>query len=283
MRIISIDWDFFIWNGLEAEGKLKVNGEEVSAAWFFDWGHSESYSPMLQEILWHTRYCAFSRNNMEMEKVAGINPEVGCTPIGEFLRILHKRFHLRETIVLSGDSHAWGYYAAQESESFYGALPITLFDAHFDLGYHNMEDEEKEGYFDCASWLYHAMKNKKVSQAEIVYPDWRGLKEWESVKNLPHIEKLGDRVKVTTWSDWVARNDPQEVVHFVNIARSSSWTPPYLDPEFKHLLGGISGGEYICLDCTAEEKIGGHDACRNRNWDLKAAKTFSDNTKGVMK
>lgn len=256
MKLISIDWDFFFWNGMQAkESRIAVHPNtkdtrEVPAWLYFDWGHSESYPASLMEMIWPLRALAFKQVGLEMEQVANIRPELGCTTPGAFLLALADRFLFNHAHLHTADSHAWGYPWSPTSGE------IISFDAHCDLGYGDHKT------IDCASWLYHALKRHPQSTATIVYPDWRDMnQEWPGHQEYPYIKKLGSRVRAVAWSDWLRERIVGEQVASILLVRSSSWTPPYLDPAFAAFARKIPCIRRKCLDCNTDRHMSDYNGC----------------------
>jgi len=195
--MLSIDWDFFPWNGGEAlDGRERITvfpgtdrEQSVAAINFFDWGHSEGHSMMLQNIMWATRWGAFKSRGLCPEEVAGINTSRGCTDPSEFLKVLESRFDL-DTHIQLADSHAMGIRSAENAAMDLGyPVKLILFDAHSDLGYDedDVDRQVQEGICECGSWVYHALRAGYVQEVLVVYPDWRGLFEWEPFTKYRHL------------------------------------------------------------------------------------------------
>lgn len=253
--ILSIDWDFFIWNGMDANNAL-----ESKFASLFDWGNSELHAPTLQSILWALRKEAFANAGFDMETIATIRPELGCTLPHKFLEVLLSKFDLSSSSIWMGDSHLWGFDTVVEA--FHSPEPkkLILFDAHCDLGYsqQKIQKQIENQEYDCGSWLYHALRFNLVEEALVVYPDW---KNWANDWSF-HTDFIQDfNVTATTWSEFVNR-DIKGNVNYINVARSSTWTPPYLDREFLQFVKSIPSEEIICLDCDNHSP--GNDACTPR-------------------
>jgi hypothetical protein len=110
-------------------------------------------------------------------------------------------------------------------------------------------------------------------EIEVVYPDWKGTGEWEFGKEYRYIQPYQSRIRVMVFSDWLAGSNPGKVV-FGNAARSSSWTPPWLDSEFGHLIGRLPFESKICLDCRdGVLQTEGYNACKPRRWDAEEVRS----------
>lgn len=271
MTMLSIDWDFFLWRGCEApSATLATNIGDVSAYHLFDWGHSEHQSPMLQDIIWVTRYAGFARLGLCPRTVPGfrdVTPESFCAD-------LRRRGLGDDAVVLAADSHAAGYRVAAEHVLQKPARRrVVHFDAHHDLGYRGVYQQKRAGSTDCAAWLWHALDRKLVDEVLVVYPDWRDTCEWNELRKSQHMRRFRTQVSHMLWSDWVARAENLQDVSVINVARSSAWTPPWFDRDFEALLGLLPRSGFRCLDC-ADAKDGYH-ACTPRAWDERAAKVMA--------
>jgi len=272
LTLISIDWDFFIWNGAESKEKITIhpgtdNEIDYPISLFFDWGHSESWQLALGQYLWMSRFSYVHRMGHDLEKICNIRTD-DVQP-GEFLTEIQKRFAFNEDApVWVADSHVY----ATPSISSLGSFPIKVvnFDAHHDLGYdgEKIKNEIEEDQCDCASWLFHGLDSGSVSSADIVYPDWKGKIECRDFEHLaPHRKKI----QVFTWSEWLKSASREKAIGSF-ICRSSAWTPPWLDGHFHDFYQRL-GHEAVCWDCISppEEKVGAYDACEPREWDRPAA------------
>jgi len=290
---LSIDFDFFVWNGVEARerdisflSKQTGKKETIPSVYLFDWGHSESFSSEVQDFIWQARYDAFAAVGVDPFKVCDAHAHKGTVSIDSFLNSINKRFYFAgDYEFFYADSHAHGYSALQEA---YCGEPLNVvhFDAHGDLGYDSsvVANEKKRGVLDCGSWLYHGVSAGLVESVTIVYPDWKGLAEfssngfWEPPEHIVALESCGS-VHFTCWSDWVAREAERSRVSTVFSCRSSAWTPPWMDFQAETLFDGLSGGEGVCLDCNdGYQKIGGHDACKKRSFSLSPNLMVANNT-----
>lgn len=283
MSFLSVDFDFFVWNGLESKDDMMdvVSQEtgEVSSipnVYYFDWGHSESWHPSLQSIVWDSRYEAFLSAGVDPAKICDAHLEKGTVSVDEFVAMLSSRFNLTGSHNFSfADSHAHGYSALRES--FYGEpIEVVHFDAHADLGYSTdvINKEKDKGVLDCGSWLYHSIDMGIVSKATIVYPDWRELNEfkdsdgdWSPPSHIKDLES-GGVVSFHSWSDWLETPAQAHEIDTVFACRSSAWTPPWLDAQAERLFDSLSGISNACLDCDDNyPSIGGYNACQPRGFN----------------
>lgn len=274
---VSCDWDFFVYNGFYDKIRIKNphtdEWEMAPGVVMFDWGHSEGYGESLQGILWHERMQAFDRCGLRMEEVVAIRTDVGCTHPYKFAEELEKRFDFSGCATLYGDSHAHGHEAAHLSalHHVHGPVDLLLFDAHHDLGYDTLVvgKEEEQGVMSCGSWAYHTLRTGIFRKIRVVYPDWKGKIEWPTFGKMSHLRTLRSRVSCTTWSEWCEETEgkPRERAAGLHHARSSSWTPPYLDLAFSQLVERMGSKPKICMDCESGfGTVGVWDACKQRTW-----------------
>jgi hypothetical protein len=147
------------------------------------------------------------------------------------------------------------------------------------LGYgeDKVTDEADRGTADCASWLYHGLANDGVRKVEIVYPDWKGMVEWEKYQEESYLQPFLDRITAYTWSEWLQKGHRYLELKAAHICRSSNWTPPWLDQGFLELKESISGNnhtdqEWFNLDDEYDNPfdgpmIGGYDTLDVREFD----------------
>lgn len=274
ITMLSVDWDFFIWNGRRdglvvhpsTSRERTVRSPEIISPQL-----EEKSSLRKQHKRWLFQRRLYASLGLDIESELAIRPERGCVPPAEFASLLKERFP-SDFPVWYCDSHVFGLAAvAKASRQVGGPVRVVHFDAHADLGYRTrlkrvvVHRETRRKQAECGSWLYHALELGLASEALLVYPDWLGLAEWELIGAAPHIRALGDRVKVTTWSDWVAETTSAEEAAILLASRSSVFSPPWLDGSFLHLVE-LLGGEQTCLDCAQRPAIGPHDACTPRDW-----------------
>ena len=289
LTLVSVDWDFFIWNGGEARGKITVHPNteeerEITAAFLFDWGHSEGHTGVLGEILWMGRFAHAYRLGLDLEKICGIRPEMGCVQPGSFLEEIQKRFNFKTAEgTWLGDSHA--YAMPTIGKLSVQPIKVVSFDAHHDLGYgsEEVDRQTKKDHCDCGSWLYHALRLGYVQRAEIVYPDWKGKVEWKDSYGAEHLKPLRRRIRAFTWSEWLEKAGNDFAVGLF-MCRSSAWTPPWLDEKFRIFTKDAEVGKSVCWDCEddLDVKIGAYDACTPRSWDRKAYLEYAEQDANIL-
>ena len=275
LTFVGIDWDFFIYNGFHD----RIRAKNLAGEWgmipgllLFDWGMSEGHPDVLQYILWKTRMEDFDRRGLRIEDVASIRPDLGCAHPLKFVEEVEKRFNFAKCPTLYSDSHAHGHEAAYLSAvRNIGEMDLLLFDAHHDLGYcaRSVEKESEQRVMSCGSWAFHTLVSGLFRNVRVVYPDWRGTKEWPRIDKESHLRGVRDRLTCTTWSEWCEETKKHKRVFAggLHFARSSSWTPPYMDRAFSQLVERLGSRPKICMDCDPEfPRIGAWDACKQRTW-----------------
>lgn len=252
--LISIDWDFFMYNGKHA-------GDWV----LYDWGTSHDLPPSIQEVIWVTRAHSFIAQGLSFESEVAIDPTRGCTSIADFAKKMHKTYDTQGGISRYLNSHG-DFFRHIEDLSGIIEQPMRIinFDAHADLGY-NDDDE-----LDCGSWALIALELGYIDEYIQVYPDWLGLAELEGAKLKkrirlrPHLSKI----KFTTWSEWTKEETCLTRTPMTYIAHSTPWTPPHLDPELAELIR--------LLNFEHKEEI------LIRNWDKEQIEKIGRDQKELM-
>jgi hypothetical protein len=210
---LSLDWDFFC---------------REDPAW--DWGHSESRSDALANIVWSIRASQFLAQGLHPKKETRIGPYPGS-----FLNRLAKKYDFTPCRFLDvAESHVHAYH------SFSGVKGGTIlhFDAHHDLAYNEWDDildlDTQGDRLDCANWLALLLLNRPDMKAIVVYPPWKGLREVNATKfMLP--KSILDRVEFLVYP----KLPPPGKVWGAFACRSGSWAPPWHDGAFKRLLDGL--------------------------------------------
>lgn len=279
---LSIDWDFFTFNALEANAKVTVQRkgetEDVHGVVLFDWGHNEGHGGALSQLLWLMRWSVFTRCGIDPKAILRWPEAYRCLAPADFDHHLRSRmtWALPEDLEIGiSDSHALGYRTIARAATVAGGpVDVVHFDAHHDLAYSpGAVKKAKVGDFDCGSWLYGALAYGLVHRVTVVYPDWKGMRD--RAGHMEHLSRYD--VRFTTWSEWLAGSAPKGHVSHIHLARSGSWTAPWLDVDFQtelvDRLSSLSAYPPRCLDCDpTEPKVGGLDACSARKWDEEAAR-----------
>lgn len=223
----------------------------------------ESHSAVLGDLLWQIRKGTFKRMGLDLENLFNIRTECGCVSPSQFVKEIKKRFNFKTAKV--ADSHAHGLRVSQLS-SIGGCHKIVHFDAHADMFYGEVGELRKEirdGTATCGSWLFHVADMDLFDEIEIIYPDWKGLSEWDIISKKRHLKPHLEKIKVYTWSEWLKTTGQETAEAF--ICRSSNWTPPWLDLEFKDFCDNMAQ-KLIYIDCV-DIKIGDYDVQQIREWD----------------
>lgn len=235
-RLLSVDWDFFF-----------PNGEGDPELWqFFDWGHNEGWPKSLLEMLWITRASAFISHGMEIPHTTGEEEN------------FWNRFKFSpEAKLYIADSHS---KAASEGV-MEGVTEIWNYDAHHDCGYSEapLAKVFDSGTVDCSDWMLAYWILNPSTKLHVVYPKWRAE---SAFKAEPFAEVLDEYV--VRHSDDGLPNDL--VFDKVFIARSGSWSPPWIDNKFVEFVNS----------CPAQGEI--------TNWlEDNMVRDFSmDSAKGLL-
>jgi hypothetical protein len=280
--MLSIDWDFFLYRGAEVEdGKIVVfpgtdKEEEIHALQLFDWQHAEGRSAAIDGAIWASRYAALVRVGLDPLTVCG--PPPGSVQPRAFIDALIDRYDMKDAHLLFSDSHALGFLAVSDAKADGPPVNVVHFDAHADLGYSadRCLHRRKSQRVDCEDWLWHALDQEIVDEVTVVYPDWKGTREWESIRSMHHLCDFTERVHVATWSEWIARSYEREKIEHINVARSAAWTPPWFDHDFLRFIAALPVNESTCLDCFALQKVGAYDACTPREWEAPAFAAYEE-------
>lgn len=270
--LLSIDWDFFVWGIAEAlrarlPGASNEPPDDAARAWQAleaELRLGEEFSAADDAEIWRIRRQAFDRWGVRGEAEVNIRRDRGCVEPREFARALGDRFARASAPLWIADSHAQAYRAAQVAYlASARSLRVVHFDAHCDLGYSNSDvgGQAVENHLDCGSWLYHVLRTELAQNVDVVYPDWRGLGEWERYGSGPHLRPLLERIRVFTWSQWRELSEKRDAI-LCFVARSSPWTPPWTDAAFSEFVSSL--GQPICLDCRDPRQSRGFDACKPR-------------------
>ena len=216
MNVLSVDWDYFTPIDLMHE---------------LDWGHSETFSPVIQEFLWISRGANFIMHSQSLP-----------TTSGEEIGFWDKFTFTRDTRVFIADSHMH-MVADDIRQSF--VTHITNYDAHHDGGFSkNSLTNVLRGDVDCANWLaWYALVG---ATCEVVYPTWR---ERDSFGN-PQIDDISityDRKEFESYD-------------IVFVCKSPSWTPPWLDGAFDSFIDSLHERLPRTVFTYLEE-------VKTRNWD----------------
>lgn len=273
---VSCDWDFFVYDGaldqVVARHPETGEWEKIPGILLFDWGQGEGLSAGFQYIQWQNRMEHFDKVGLKIEEVATIRVDAGCTHPLQFAKELEQRVDLSGCATLFSDSHSCAHNAAALAFARAGGpMDLLLFDAHHDLGYSadRVARNEDEQVMDCGDWAYHTLASGMFRKIQVVYPDWKGTREWPKILKGSHLRDVRDRVACTTWSKWCQSTEGSKIKRAsgFHVARSGGWTPPYLDRAFNQFVENIGTKPLICMDCDPEfPSIGPWNACQERRW-----------------
>jgi hypothetical protein len=266
-------------HGMDAEKSIyftNSDGDKINSSWLFDWGR-KYFHPDILSSLWRNRQNHWKSLGLKIEDEFNIIPDRGCTTTDEFLAKLHNVTSINdgEVPIWAFDLHSMVFYLARDLSDDRGKpIHVIHFDTHHDLGYSdyaNIQQQIEKCKFEYGSWLFHAIHIGYVGSVEIVYPDWRGMNEWKNCKEA-HIHQISDKIEVFTWKKWKEKNVFYDDVGFVGVAKSTPWTPPWLDKQFLDFVQDLSWCHHeahdICLDCENPDTSRPFDACKIRDWEL---------------
>ena len=212
-RILSIDWDYFFPDSMP-----------------YDMGHSESHSPMLQEILWSIR-------------ASSHHPITGQSLFDNYVPTIPAGFWSIVTgfpQVVVADSHLKIWDVLQPLMF----AQVTSLDAHHDCAY----GKQTKAVVDCGSWGYWSRKCALVGRMDLWYPEWRK-------DNAEGYHGRARMYKPTSVNYGLPAPASYDTVF---ICRSGAWTPPWFDDEFLKFAGSI--GHYKCLEDVSNRGISMEEA-----------------------
>lgn len=270
---VSIDWGFFPYNG-EFDTMVLADGRELPGRLLFRFGRSESGSKTLHDEAWKRLLGLFDYVGLNLSEQYAIREDRRCIEPGNFVRELHSRWpQVLDVPAWYADSNKHAGALLKEVVEERGPLRLVSFDSNHDLGYGFRGYRERSrrfsgafGYWDADDWLLMALGTELVSEAIIVYPDWRGFNEWNAgIQNRDFISRFGNKIKPVTYSQYMQSEDADSEIVAVYLARSAGWTPPYLDYDFLRLVHSFNVKE--CLDCSRRGQFGVYkydNACQVR-------------------
>lgn len=213
MRLLSLDWDYFV-PSIDLE--------------FIEWGTrrvpyalptGEYFSDDMLDALWDSRAAALLRHRIPLPGTSGEEER------------FWERFHIAPGASLYyADSHAQAVHAALRM----GITEVWNYDAHHDCGYEGaLDDVDRLGWVGCANWMcYYSLRGAGL---HVRYPSWRvGGAVREPAPLCP--------------VDRAIEGDPTCSFDLLFVARSSAWTPPWLDRTFMTFLDAAPVDRRVCLD-----------------------------------
>lgn len=211
MRVLSLDWDYFI----------DATADERFA--LFPDGGNENMPQGLQNIIWNGRY--MNHDNPELKQLKDIGIKQG--ELTTLYKLLKHMVVDGFTQVVIADSHRHAYDAITNMADQLDPSVIELYnvDYHHDCYFSHEEDRP----VDCGNWVYKLIKKygDDLIVSWIRQPDsdpWKDGELWE--------------MKLTDLSD--------RLFDLVVLCRSGMWSPPHLDQHFISLakrLRKIAGRE----------------------------------------
>lgn len=267
--LVSVDWDFFL-----PPPDLGSYPDEVAEmlAPGVRWALDEWFSAQRQARLWRELKERVALAGYDIDELFATE---GWADYQQLAQLLLQGFRFARCWV--ADSHAWGAHVALlSSRRAGGPVQLLSFDAHHDCGYHNYPGDNPERSQrraaerpSCDDWVQASLVHGSISRATIVYPNWRGLGEWERLPPTlgePHYWRV-DPISIDNWH-------PPHLPLKANLllVRSSAYSPPFAgaDQSFAELVQALTGGDYTCLDCARPGGVsfGPHHGCRPRVLDL---------------
>jgi hypothetical protein len=218
MRLLSVDWDYFV-PSIDHEFVESVRG-----AWIpYALGGGEAFPDTLLDGLWDSRAAALLADGQALPGTSGDEAA------------FWDRFQVDPAARLYfADSHAQAAHAAVRT----GVTEVWNFDAHHDCGYEGAWDDPlRLGWVGCANWMSaYALGGAAL---RVRYPSWRLDALRREVAPLCPVERTSDdgRAILLTFD-------------VVFVARSGAWTPPWLDERFDAFLAAAPVAQRVCLDHT---------------------------------
>lgn len=167
LKILSIDWDYFINASLEQRMLL------------FPDCPSENYSKAIQNLIWSGRY-----SDPKLTKI-NINQQA-LNKLEKFLLNIKKPIYLAET-------HTFCYHLIKTKKQPHQKLILTNIDHHHDI--YNKSNKEE---INCGNWLYHIIKDHPTGE-------YTWLKNTDS--ELYNKNKITKKLKITDNIDTILNQD----------------------------------------------------------------------------
>jgi hypothetical protein len=207
---LSVDWDFF---------------QEERIEW--DWSHREN--PLFANVIWATRGTYMGNDIRPLTSPDQHEPRA----TGFWSRFAGAC----STITLCvADSHAAGLpFFYQLGKNTGVPDEIWNYDAHHDLGYHQLSKLRsftKKGIAEAGSWLYVLMKNYRKLRCRHIYPAWKDhtveARPWQADSNISS--------RVTQVSAAHFKPPPKIEITGLFVAKSEAWSPPWNDKAFTRFI-----------------------------------------------
>ena len=199
LKVLSIDWDFFI---------KATNDERLML--FPDSGR-EDLPKAIKSLIWESLYGA---NRKALEKIGVVNL---------FKRIRFdlahsiRDYHPKKVVICESHRHIYQYIKGLMKAGEFSGIDLLNIDFHHDC----FTDKDE---VDCGNWLYHIMK------------EYEGEYRWLSRKDsfLSKEHPVGKLKRLKQY-----RSIQDEKFNLVYICRSDMWSPPHLDKSFYDLVSFI--------------------------------------------
>lgn len=268
---LSIDFDYFV---------------REDPSW--DFGHGES--AMYMDFLWAIRAGSCLARGMDLREETSPRKYAVPTPREFWEKIAGLGFDFSGVKQASvADSHMYGFLAFDRRPQ--ERTRIVHFDAHHDLGYRSIQKIRKiiqQERADCSDWLFHTIRSRKV-QTSLVYPTWKGAKEWDLLCDTWQASKGRDKALYSSALRFVHGNVWSETyvesligkVERVFICRSGAWVPPWLDGEFIRFVAGLEKVAGVQAQ-KAFLQHEGRDPLKERNFSWEEVEKRAEIDRRVM-
>jgi len=216
MRLLSVDWDYFV-PSIDQEFVESARGGRIPYAL----SGGEVFSNALLDGLWDSRAATLLAGGQTLPGTSGDE------------QAFWDRLRLDPSARLYfADSHAQAAHAAVRDN----VTEVWNFDAHHDCGYEgSWDDPLRLGWVACANWMCaYALGGASL---HVRYPSWRRDAVRREVAPLCPVERTIDDSRAVPLTFDV-----------VFVARSSAWTPPWLDEHFEAFLAAAPVARRVCLD-----------------------------------
>lgn len=212
MRLLSVDWDYFVPSVTEES----LETPSGSVPYGRDMG--EYFPDDMLDALWDSRAAALLEKGGQLPGTSGEEQD------------FWHRFEIAPPAVLFyADSHAQAAHARVRE----GITEVWNYDAHHDCGYEGaLDDVGRLGWVGCANWMcFYALAGAEL---HVRYPAWlsdEAAREWPPLCPVD-----------------CGNGDPAVPFDIVFVARSGTWTPPWLDGALTAFLEAAPVARRVCLD-----------------------------------
>jgi hypothetical protein len=225
MRLLSIDWDFF----------LPLPGHADPLFLMYDWGTGEHMPEPLQQVLWHTRAADFQRRQLPLPAVDGWQAFWRSFVFADAAEGMVADSHARIVPMLQNGPTGWRPDGRREWVRGWPYAEIVSYDAHHDCGY--AHGKAQAAYLsrrllhctidpDCSQWA--AWAQLRGMSVHVVYPRWRSAKNNTDGPRGAAVQPAS----IVYDTGRSMRFGSELPFDGVFICRSSSWVPPWCDDAF---------------------------------------------------